>query len=259
MRPKKDNLLLMGGSKDSTIKVWMLLRDKFEHEKKIAGHKSSVTSLTSIDENSFASGSNDQSLKIWSCYLSSVNITIENVETLGESSGSINALAVLNNSYLVSASRDKLIRIYKTKALEQINESKAHSKSVQDIAVIDKNLFASCSGDHTIKIWKNSEIFKTLEGHNDYVYALEYSSENNLLISGSKDSTIRLWNISTLSLIYTMYKHTDSVISLLLLTNKTLASGSCDEKIVIWNLSTFQVKSYRAFALQNCPSVLLLN
>ncbi len=53
-----------------------------------------------------------------------------------------------------------------------------------------------------------------------------------VLISGSKDTTIRLWNTSSsFSLINTLYYHEDSVNSLLVTPNQTLISGSCDKKI----------------------------
>jgi WD40 repeat protein len=81
-----------------------------------------------------------------------------------------------------------------------------------------------------------------LTDHTDYVYVLEYSLEYHLLISGSKDTTIRLWDTSSsFSLFTTLYYHEDSVNSLLIHQNQTLISGSCDHKIVVWNLNTFKV------------------
>jgi len=100
----------------------------------------------------------------------------------------------------------------------------------------------SCSGDKTILIWNNSIAILNLTDHTDYVYALEYSRESNLLISGSKDTTIRLWDTSSsFSLINTLYYHENSVNALLILQNQTLISGSCDNKIAVWNLNTFKV------------------
>jgi WD40 repeat protein len=138
---------------------------------------------------------------------------------------------------------DRYIRVYrKSIEIKPINEFKAHSESVQDIVVLNESSFASCSGDKTIKIWKDSKVVETLEGHSDYVFSLQYSPENHLLISGSKDTTIRLWNTSSsFSLITTMLYHEDSVNSLLFLPNKTFASGSCDKTVIIWKLTTYRM------------------
>jgi len=241
IRPKENSFLLLSSSNDKSIKVWDL--EILKCIKTLTGLSSSVLSLIPINQKSFASGSADKSIKIWEYYSDVFESSFKNVETIKESSESIIALAVLNETKLISSSIDRYIRVFnKSIEIKQINELKGHSKSVQDIAVLDENLFASCSGDKTILIWNNSIQTFNLTDHTDYVYALEYSCENHLLISGSKDTTIRLWNTSlSFSLIITMYFHEDSVNSLLVLSNQTLISGSCDNKIAVWKLTSFKL------------------
>ncbi len=93
------------------------------------------------------------------------------------------------------------------------------------------------SNDKTIRIWNYTTLIATLSDHVDYVYSLEYSSKDNILISSSRDTSIKLWNISTFNLIKTLLGHENSVISLALLENESiLISGSCDNTIIIWDL-----------------------
>jgi len=58
-----------------------------------------------------------------------------------------------------------------------------------------------------------------------------------ILISGSKDNSIKLWDLSKGICIRTLYGHTNSVNCLLVLSQNQLASGSNDNSIIIWDLS----------------------
>ena len=67
---------------------------------------------------------------------------------------------------------------------------------------LPNNRIASCSTDKTIKIWKSNPPYsdtpiKVLEGHSSYVNSLLYIKERGIMISGSCDVTLRIWNMST--------------------------------------------------------------
>eukprot|EP01129_Flabellula_baltica_P014628 TRINITY_DN7051_c0_g1_i1.p1 TRINITY_DN7051_c0_g1~~TRINITY_DN7051_c0_g1_i1.p1 ORF type:complete len:407 (+),score=80.26 TRINITY_DN7051_c0_g1_i1:41-1261(+) len=72
-----------------------------------------------------------------------------------------------------------------------------HGDIVRDIVVIDELRIASCADDHKILIVdvRFGDILFTLEGHTRYVSCMLYA--NDLLISGSADKTIRIWNVNT--------------------------------------------------------------
>ena len=59
------------------------------------------------------------------------------------------------------------------------------------------------------------------------------------MASGSYDTTIKLWDITSGKLIRTLTGHTSSILwSIDLLNSQTLVSGSTDETIKLWNWST---------------------
>jgi WD40 repeat protein/tetratricopeptide (TPR) repeat protein len=62
----------------------------------------------------------------------------------------------------------------------------------------DGKVFATgCNGDHDIYLWDVSnpaQPLRTLKGHGDAVIDLAFSHAGDLLLSGSWDSTIRLWD-----------------------------------------------------------------
>ncbi|VDK48862.1 unnamed protein product, partial [Dibothriocephalus latus] len=51
-----------------------------------------------------------------------------------------------------------------------------------------------------------------LEGHTGSVLCLQY--EGNLLISGSSDSSVRLWDLSTGECLHTLRHHSEAVLHL---------------------------------------------
>ena len=67
---------------------------------------------------------------------------------------------------------------------------------------------------------------------------------HNMLVSGSADKTVKIWNMDTGECVINITGHTHYVYSLQSLPNNRLASGSGDRTIKIWNLDTGQcVKS----------------
>jgi len=70
----------------------------------------------------------------------------------------------------------------------------------------DQSILASAVGkldttsgalDPTIRLWRGSDgaLAKTIEDHQDYVQALTMSPDGTLLVSGSADKSIRLWQM----------------------------------------------------------------
>lgn len=59
-------------------------------------------------------------------------------------------------------------------------------------------LFLSGS-DGLVKLWtiKSNECVKTFDEHQDKVWALHGSGKDDLLVTGSADSTIVIWKVST--------------------------------------------------------------
>ena len=64
-----------------------------------------------------------------------------------------------------------------------------------------------------------------------------FSKQGNIVVSGSSDSTIRIWNVHSGELLNTLSGHTDLVRTLQFDRIKII-SGSYDRTLRIWNLST---------------------
>ncbi|KND00858.1 uncharacterized protein SPPG_03962 [Spizellomyces punctatus DAOM BR117] len=80
---------------------------------------------------------------------------------------------------------------------------------------------------------------RELKGHTDSVMALHYDECRSLLVTGSYDYSIRVWNTDTMECIKVLTGHTRCVRGIHVDDSKII-SGSMDRTLRIWNLKTFQ-------------------
>ena len=102
---------------------------------------------------------------------------------------------------------------------------KGHTKTVLDVdygGPRGGTLLASCSTDLTIKLWDPSDEYKnirTLPGHDHSVSAIRFIPSGaagaplsgNLLVSASRDKTLRIWDVTTGYCVKTLRGHSDWV------------------------------------------------
>ena len=119
----------------------------------------------------------------------------------GNSEG-INYICQLDNGKLVSSSFDKSIRIwslFQTSYQCDCIINKAHIGLIRQVISLSNNRIASCSDDKSIKIWnsdtKNDNLINTLDGHIRSVKSIIRLKGTEVVISGSDDNTLRIWNM----------------------------------------------------------------
>lgn len=77
------------------------------------------------------------------------------------------------------------------------------------------------------------------EPHTHRINCIALTSDNNYIISGSKDSTIKIWHIPSQSLVSTLQSHQSAILSLAVThIPKYIISGSEDLSIKIWDFNT---------------------
>ncbi len=82
----------------------------------------------------------------------------------------------------------------------------------------------------------------TDEGHTECVYAVQHTSRH--LVSGSRDRTIRVWDLNTYRLKRTMVGHDASVLCLQFderPEHNIIVSGGSDSYVIIWRFSTGEI------------------
>lgn len=128
-------------------------------------------------------------------------------------------------SSLASGSEDYTIKIWDWEHGELERTIKGHTNAVLDLdfgGPRGGTLLASCSNDLTIKLWDPSDEYKnirTLPGHDHSVSAVRFipsgaagaPSSGNLLVSASRDKTLRIWDVSTGYCLKTLRGHVEWV------------------------------------------------
>ena len=158
--------------------------------KTITDHTADVTSLLRLKDGRVASCSTDKTIRI---YNPSNDYNCDQV--LQRHNNGIPSICELEDGSIVSCSDDKSIMI------GDYTINNAHNDIINKVITLPNNRIASCSWDKTIKIWKSNKPYddtpiKVLEGHSEEVNSLLYIKERDIMISGSIDGTLLLWNMS---------------------------------------------------------------
>jgi WD40 repeat protein len=79
-------------------------------------------------------------------------------------------------------------------------------------------------------------------GHQDKLSIMTLSHNEEFLITGSADKTLKLWDVRSGLLIQTYYGHNTGVKSAIFtLDDKSLISGSTDGQLIVWNLESAEI------------------
>ncbi|MCC0176545.1 DnaJ domain-containing protein [Waterburya agarophytonicola K14] len=133
-------------------------------------------------------------------------------------------------------------------------------RAIQFLAVSCDGQIASASNDKEINLWQvnTGKRISVLKGHTDNVTCLAMSVSGRTLISGSKDKTIRFWDLQERKIIRTFGGyfdgHLSEVVALALTPdNQTLISCGGDNSLKIWDVNRgMEIQNISVFAAVTC-------
>ncbi|MBD2775981.1 eIF2A-related protein [Iningainema tapete] len=202
------------------------------------GHTHWVRSIAfSPDGQKFASGSDDQTVKIWDIK------TGKFFSTLSGHSSCVRSVTFSNNGLVASGSEDGTVKIWNVDTGECLRTLTGHVGKVWSVAFSPnppRGILASGGEDKTIKIWEldTGKCLKTLTGHENWVRSVAFSPEGQQIVSGGDDNTVRIWEVDTGKCIKTLTGHDNWVRSVAFnCDGRRIISGGDDNTVRIWDVS----------------------
>jgi WD40 repeat protein len=247
--------------------------------KMLTGHKKRVNSLSTLSNGNIVSASDDCTLKIWDlkslqciftieddCMINSVvalnddmiayctysSIKVQEIKDDYKSFKHIdmgdrrafNNLLLLPNGKLATYAENKygpaVVLILDLENDYKIIKSFTYPFQVHCIVNLPNNKFA-IGTYYVIRIYdcKILKEVKVLNAHIDWVYSLVYIEKENVLISGSNDKTIKVWDMSEYVCLRTMNGEVE-VKCLMSLPNGYFAAAYYDNTVKIWTTYDFE-------------------
>jgi F-box and WD-40 domain protein CDC4 len=252
-------------------KAWMN-EDSKPHHLAFRAHGRHVVTCLQFDDDKILTGSDDTKIHVYDSSNGALRRVLDGHE------GGVWALRYEGNT-LVSGSTDRTVRVWDLESGNCTHIFYGHTSTVRCLVilkptVIGKNpdgtpiimpkepLIITGSRDFTLRVWrlpnieharmytnttgdphgslaedKNPYFLRVLAGHLHSVRAI--AAHGDTLVSGSYDSTVRVWRISTGEPIHKLSGHTNKVYSVVLDPERQRCiSGSMDNMVKVWSLAT---------------------
>nr|CAI5850626.1 unnamed protein product [Callosobruchus analis] len=177
------------------------------------------------------SGSTDRTLKVWDAD------TGVCLHTLYGHTSTVRCMH-LHGKKVVSGSRDATLRVWDIETGDNLHVLVGHLAAVRCVQY-DGKFVVSGAYDYTVRVWRpeTEECLHTLQGHTNRVYSLQFDGVH--VVSGSLDTSIRVWEVETGACKHTLMGH-QSLTSGMELRNNILVSGNADSTVKVWDILTGQ-------------------
>ncbi|CAJ1049511.1 WD repeat%2C SAM and U-box domain-containing protein 1 isoform X2 [Xyrichtys novacula] len=237
-------------STDATVVIWSMVSGEIEAVLEHPGRSPVRICALSPDSVHLVSGASDGTLALWDFPSKQLCRT-----------GTVNEATLVACSFspcsqvFVTGSTYGDLRLWDLEMRQLHAEKNAHDLGVTCCTFAPSILsggqvvqfrLASCGQDSQLKIWAINKfnfggykmhLLHTLTGQSAPVLSCAYSSDGQLLVSGSVDKTVTVYDANNALLLYTLNQHERYVTACCFSpTAPIIATGSMDKTVNIWRL-----------------------
>jgi periodic tryptophan protein 2 len=236
--------LAFGSTKQGQLLVWEWKSETYVFKQQ--GHNYDVSAIAySPDSSQIASGGQDGKIKVWD----TVNTAC--IVTFAEHTSKITDLkyAPSKANVLVSSSLDGTVRAYDLIKYRNFRIMTS-PKPCQFLALgVDFSGEIVCAGSmdpYSIFVWslKTGDLVDVLTGHTGPVCSLAFSTVKDILVSGSWDKTVKIWELYSKKGNSETLEHTSEIVSVdLTPDDKSIAVCTLNGELYTWDLETANIVS----------------
>ncbi|CAH1174064.1 unnamed protein product [Phaedon cochleariae] len=153
--------------------------------------------------------------------------------------------------HLISASSDTTVKVWNAHKGFCMSTLRTHKDYVKALAYAkEREQVASAGLDKSIYLWdintltaltasNNTVTTSSLMGSKESIYSLAMNPSGSIIVSGSTEKALRLWDPRTCAKLFKLKGHADNVKALVVSKDGTQClSGSSDGSIKLWNLGS---------------------
>lgn len=236
--------LAFGSRKLSQLVVWEWKSETYVFKQQ--GHSFDISSICySPDGSLIASGSQDGKIKLWDTQNSACIITFtEHISKVSDLKFAPN-----KNNVLISCSYDGTVRAYDLIKYRNFRIMTTPTPCQINCIAVDFSGEIICAGGmdpYNIYVFslKSGDLIDILQSHSAPVSCLAFSQTKDLLVSGSWDKTIKLWELYAKKNQYETYMNTSEVVALdLSPDDKEIACATLNGDICTWDVESGSLRN----------------
>ena len=202
----------------------------------LKGHTGSVSALHyNSDGRTLVTTGEDATLRVWNVAGSSLTRTIDLDD------GPATALALSGSNALTGHANGQIV-LWNYERAEKLATFKRNDAQIWGLAFVGSDTrFAAVSHDWKVTLWdtaQRSAPVQVIDAHDNAAHAVAFAStaRGPLLVTGSADKSVKLWNLDTLDAVRSYRGHSDFVTAVAVTSGGTmLASGGLDGGIRLWS------------------------